>query len=219
VVLVLAVVAIFGYRYWYNATHYVWTDNAQIAGPIVSVGTLNAGQVSAVLTDVGQRVQAGQVVARVVVPETTGATGSGTPTLAISNVNNQTVDVVSPVSGIVAERLAEPGATVAAGQSIVAVTDPFRLYVEANVNETDVDRVQVGQAVDVTVDSLGLTLPGRVAAITPASASTFSLLPQQTTSGNFSKVVQVVPVKIAVDYGNLPLTVGSSVEVNIHIAD
>jgi multidrug resistance efflux pump len=216
-IIVLALVGVFGYHYWYNATHDVWTDNAQIAGSIVQVGALNAGRVSAVLTDVGQPVQAGQIVARIAVPETVGATGSGSPELGFSNADNQTVDVTAPIDGVVVARLADPGTTVAPGQSIVAVVDPTRLYVMANVNETDVNRIQVGEPVAVTVDTLGLTLPGRVEAITPASAASFSMLPTQSTSGNFSKVVQIIPVKISVDYGNLPLTLGSSVEVNIHV--
>jgi len=216
-IVVLAAVAFFGYRYWYNSTHFVYTDNAQIAGSIIQVGALNAGQVAAVLTDVGQHVQQGQVVARVTVPEPVAATASGSPKLGISNVANQTVDVTSPLTGVVVARLADPGSTVAPGQAIIAVVDPANLFVTANVNETDVDRIQVGEPVDVTVDSLATTLSGRVEAITPASSASFSLIPQQNASGNYTKVQQVVPVKIAVDYGNLPLIVGSSVEVNIHV--
>jgi len=51
----------------------------------------------------------------------------------------------------------------------------------------------------------------------PASAASFSLIPAQNSSGNYSKVVQVVPVRISIDYGSLPLIVGSSVEANIHV--
>jgi multidrug resistance efflux pump len=218
-VLALVVIAIagFGYRTWYNSTHYVWTDNAQVAGSIIQVGALNAGQVTAVLTDVGQTVQQGQAIARVSVPQTVAATASGAPKLGFNPTDNQVVDVTSPLSGNVVARMADPGSTVAPGQAIVAVVDPSRLYIQANVNETDVDNIHVGEPVDVTVDSLNVTLPGRVEAITPASAASFSLIPQSNTSGSYSKVVQVVPVRIAVDYGNLPLIVGSSVEVNIHI--
>ena len=92
-----------------------------------------------------------------------------------------------------------------------------KLYVIANVNETDLGRIKVGESVDVTVDSLNATLPGRVEAITPASAGSFSLIPQSNSSGNYSKVVQVIPVRISVDYGSLPLVIGSSVEVSIHV--
>ena len=215
-VILLAILG-FAYRYYYNSTHFVYTDNAQISGSLIQVGALNAGEVSAVNTDVGQHVAQGQIIARVSVPMALSAANGGTAKLGFSNTENQQVDVTSPLNGVVVARMADPGSTVAPGQAIIAVVDPTRLYVTANVNETDVDRVKVGEPVDVTVDSLGLTLPGRVEAITPASAGSFSLIPSQNSSGNYTKVVQVVPVKISVDYGNLPLIVGSSVEVNIHV--
>jgi len=217
VAVVLIAIVGFAYRYWYNSTHFVWTDNAQISGSIIQVGALNAGEVNAVLTDVGQHVDKGQVVAKVSVPMAVSAASGGTAKLGFTNTENQLVDVTSPLSGTVVARMADPGSTVAPGQPIIAVVDPTALYVTANVNETDVDRIHVGEPVDVSVDSLGVVLPGRVEAITPASASSFSLIPQQNSSGNYTKVVQVVPVKISVEYGNLPLIVGSSVEVNIHV--
>jgi multidrug resistance efflux pump len=217
VAIVVIAIASFGYRYYYNSTHYVWTDNAQVAGSIIQVGALNAGQVTSVTTDVGQHVQQGQTIAQVTVAETLAATASGAAQVGFSHTANQTVSVTSPLSGVVVARLADPGSTVAPGQPIVEVVDPTKLYITANVNETDVDRIKIGEPVDVTVDSLGVTLAGRVDAITPASAATFSLIPQQNSSGNYSKVVQVVPVKVSVDYGSLPLVVGSSVEVNIHV--
>jgi multidrug resistance efflux pump len=214
---VVALAAFFGYGYWYSATHFVSTDNAQVTGSIIQVGALNAGQVSAVYADVGDHVAKGQVIARVAVPQPVAATASGAPELNVTNAANQAVSVTAPLDGVVVARLADPGSTVQAGQGILAVIDPGALYVTANVNETDLDRVKVGETVDVTVDSLNRTLPGRVAAVTEASSASFSLIPQQNTTGNYTKVVQVVPVKIAVDYGNLPLVVGSSVEVSIHV--
>src|SRR6476646_2426876 len=69
-VVVVALIGVFGYRYFYNSSHFVYTDNASVAGSIIQVGSLNAGQVSAVLTDVGQKVQKDQVVARVTVGQT-----------------------------------------------------------------------------------------------------------------------------------------------------
>ncbi len=214
---VLLLGGVFGYRAWYDANHFVSTDNAQVSGTIVQVGALNAGLVLAVYADVGDNVRKGQVVARVTLPIAVSTTAGGTPKLDFSDTANQTVDVTSPLTGVVVARLADAGSAVAAGQAIVAVVDPTRLYVIANVSETDVERIEVGQPVDVTVDSLGVTLPGRVAAITPASAGAFSLLPQQNASGNFTKVTQVVPVKIALDAATRPLLVGSSVEVSIQV--
>jgi multidrug resistance efflux pump len=216
-IVVVVLIAFFGYRYYYNSTHFVYTDNASVSGSIIQVGSLNAGQVSAVLTDVGQSVQKDQVVAKVTVGQTVAMTASGAAKVDFANTQSQMTDVTSPLSGVIVARLADPGSTVSPGQPIVAVVDPTRLFVVANVSEVDLGRVRVGESVDVTVDSLNVTLPGRVEAITPASAGSFSLIPQSNSTGNYSKVVQVIPVRVSVDYGNLPLIVGSSVEVNIHV--
>ena len=133
-VVVAALIGIFGYRYFYNSTHFVYTDNASVSGSIIQVGTLNAGQVSAVLTDVGQKVQKDQVVARVTVGQTVAMTASGAAKVGFANTESQTTDVTAPLSGVVVARLADPGSTVAPGQPIVAVVDPTRLFVVATTS-------------------------------------------------------------------------------------
>ena len=75
-------------------------------------------------------------------------------------------------------------------------------------------RIRVGQAVEVTVDSLAQRLPGHVVAIDRATAATFSLLLQGNPSGNSTKVTQLVPVKIAVDFGERPVMPAMTVAVN-----
>jgi membrane fusion protein (multidrug efflux system) len=100
---------------------------------------------------------------------------------------------------------------------VLTVVDPSKLWVLAQIEETKVGRVQVGQPADLKVDSLGKTLKGRVTAVNRASSATFSLLPASNASGNFTKVTQLVPVKISLDYGDEPLVLGSSVEVRIRV--
>jgi multidrug resistance efflux pump len=73
--------------------------------------------------------------------------------------------------------------------------------------------------VTVHVDALGADVPGKVEAVTPATANTFSLLPASNASGNFTKVTQLVPVRISVNLGNHPLLLGANVEVKIKVAD
>ena len=68
------------------------------------------------------------------------------------------------------------------------------------------------------VDALNQDVAGRVESITPATAGTFSLLPTSNTSGNFTKVTQLVPVRISVNLGNQPVLLGSSAEVKIRVA-
>jgi membrane fusion protein (multidrug efflux system) len=93
------------------------------------------------------------------------------------------------------------------------------MWVNANIEETIVGRVKVGQVAQVHVDALGADLSGRVEAITPATASSFSLLPTNASSGNFTKIVQLVPVRISMNLGDRPVLLGTSVEVKIRIQD
>jgi multidrug resistance efflux pump len=118
--------------------------------------------------------------------------------------------------------IAEPvavGATVSAGQAIVSIVDPSDLWVNANIEETNIARVRVGQPVTVHVDALNADVPGKVFAVTPATAGVFSILPTTNTSGNFTKVTQLVPVRISVNLGNQPLLLGANVEVKIRTAN
>ena len=116
-----------------------------------------------------------------------------------------------------AQRSLNSKTAIAAGQSVITVTDPSKFYVQAQIEETKVGRLRTGDPVDVKVDSLGKTIQGRVIAINRASSATFSLLPSSNSSGNFTKVTQLVPVRISVDAGDLPLVLGSSVEVHIRV--
>lgn len=101
----------------------------------------------------------------------------------------------------------------------MTIVDPTQLWVNANIEETNIGRVKVGQPVVVHIDALNADVPGKVEAVTPATANTFSMLPSSNASGNFTKVIQLVPVRIAVNLGNQPLLLGANVEVKIRVAD
>ena len=207
----------FGYQYWLGQQLYVSTDNAQVAGPMIQVEALNTGQVQSVDVNVGDHVRQGQVVGTILLPSTVSVSPSGTPILGFIGSENQLSQVESPISGIVVARSANPGSTIAVGQTMITLVDPSQLWVDANINETQSWRVHVGQAAQVHLDALNATLPGRVEAITDATASSFSLLPQANTTGNFTKVTQVVTVQIAVDFGGRTPPLGSSASVSIRV--
>jgi multidrug resistance efflux pump len=207
----------FGYNYFQDQERYVSTENALVSGSLLQVGSLNAGRVVSVAADIGDRVSRDQVVAKVALPSMLDATLNGSQKMGFRDTEDQAVLVQSPVDGIVVARSANPGDTVAAGQSILTVVDPQALYVQANVEESKVRRVHTGQAVEVTLDALGQVVTGRVAAINNATAATFSLMPQSNTTGNYTKVTQLVPVKIVVPATQTPLVLGSSVEVKIQV--
>jgi multidrug resistance efflux pump len=218
-VALLPVAAGVAFSVWRDGQLYVSTDNAQLSGEPVQVGAMNAGDIDAVLVKVGQRVSRGDVLARVALPSAVGVAQNGQTKLDFLGSADTRVDVVAPISGVVIATPATAGTSVQPGQPIVSLVDPAALWVNANIDETSIQRVRVGQPVTVHVDALGTDVPGVVDAITPATASTFSLLPSNTTSGTFNKVVQQVPVRISVTLPDRPALLGTSVEVRIQVAE
>ena len=127
--------------------------------------------------------------------------------------------IVAPADGITSDLAVHKGQLVQVGQTVVAVV-PAATYVVANFKETQVSRIKVGQTVDMDLDAYpGQSFSGKVESISPATGARFSMLPPDNASGNFVKVVQRVPVKIA--WTNLPKNVvieaGLSVDVTIHV--
>lgn len=208
-----------GYHFWYESTYFVVTDNAQVTGDLIQVGSLNAGRIVATRHEVGQAVQAGQELAVVRIPQEVAMPMGGTMVLEESSAGDRLAAVRAPFSGLVVARLSHVGGTVSPGQPIYSLVDPNRVWVRANIEETKLARVRTGMAVDVYVDALGVTFPGRVLAITPASAGTFSLLPSQNASGNFVKVTQLVPIKVQVEAGGHVLPLGTSATVRIKVRE
>ena len=216
---VVIVAAVVGFNLWREGQLYVSTDNAQLSGQPVQVGAMNAGRVDVITPNIGDAVHRGDVIAQVALPSQVGMGQNGQPKMGFLGAGDTHVDVQAPVDGIV---IAEPvaiGATVAAGQPIVSIVDPSQLWVNANIEETNIARVHVGQSVIVHVDALGSDVVGKVEAVTPATAGVFSILPSSNASGNFTKVTQLVPVRISVSLGNQPLLLGANVEVKIRVAD
>lgn len=126
----------------------------------------------------------------------------------------------SPIDGVVGAKDVEIGASVAPGQSLMAIVPVTGTYITANYKETQLGNVRVGQPVDISVDAYkGVAFHGHVAAVAPASQNTFSLVPAQNATGNFVKVTQRIPVRILVDDPppDKPLRVGMSVETSIKV--
>jgi multidrug resistance efflux pump len=219
VVVIAVVVGLIGFNAWRESNLFVSTDNAQLSGQPVQVGAMNAGKVDAIMPGIGATVHKGDVIAQVALPSQVGVGQGGQPKMGFLGAGDTHVDVQAPIDGIVIAEPVAVGATVAAGQPIVSIVDPSALFVNANIEETNISRVKVGQPVTVHVDALGTDVPGKVEAVTPATAGTFSILPTSNTSGNFTKVTQLVPVRISVNLGNEPTLLGANVEVKIRVAE
>jgi membrane fusion protein (multidrug efflux system) len=130
--------------------------------------------------------------------------------------------IVAPQDGMVGERAVRVGAYVTPGSKILAVVPLAQAYVVANFQETQLTDVKPGQDVQVRVDSLGgEVLTGRVESIAPATGVTFASIKPDNATGNFTKVVQRIPVKIVLEPGQAlaeRLRVGMSVEARIDTA-
>jgi membrane fusion protein (multidrug efflux system) len=111
--------------------------------------------------------------------------------------------IVAPVDGMVGERGVRAGQYVHAGTQIISVIPLDNVWVIANYKETQLTRVAIGQKAKISVDTFpGIVVTGRVDSIAPASGSQFSLLPPDNATGNFTKVVQRIPVKVLLDPTN-----------------
>jgi membrane fusion protein (multidrug efflux system) len=127
---------------------------------------------------------------------------------------------IASVSGHVAKRNVEPGQFLSPGQPVLAIVSDSAVWVVANLKETQLSRVAPGQAVDIEVDALpGAKLRGRVRSEQYATGARFSLLPPDNAAGNFTKIVQRVPVRIdfADSADRSGLRPGMSANIAIHV--
>jgi len=131
--------------------------------------------------------------------------------------------VLAPFDGTVGNKAAEVGNLVASGTRLMALVPLNASYVDANFKETQLGDIKPGQKVDVAIDALdGKVIEGVVSSIAPASGSQFSLLPPDNATGNFTKVVQRVPVRVIFSDETLretPLRPGLSVIATVHTRD
>ena len=126
--------------------------------------------------------------------------------------------VIAPSSGVVSKKTVELGQLVQAGQPLMSVVPLEDVWVTANLKETEVADVKPGEPVDFTVDAYpGRHFTGHVQSLSPATGARFSLLPPDNATGNFTKVVQRVPVRVRPDKVDPahPLRPGLSVVVTI----
>jgi membrane fusion protein, multidrug efflux system len=119
-----------------------------------------------------------------------------------AELNLSYTTIVSPVDGVVGNRTLRVGQYVQAGTQLMAVVPTAAAYIIANYKETQLTDVRPGQLATIEVDTFpGVTFKGRVDSIAPASGQEFALLPPDNATGNFTKVVQRIPVKITLDPG------------------
>jgi membrane fusion protein (multidrug efflux system) len=138
--------------------------------------------------------------------------------LTLARIQLAETRITSPIDGVVSQVIADPGERVQPGQPIVIVNDPQDVWIEANIEETSIRDVRIGQPVEVAVDAYPQrTFTGKVWQIGAATRSEFAIIPAGSASAHFIKVTQRLPVKIAVENREELLKPGMMVVVGIRV--
>lgn len=193
-----------GFYYWYENTYYVSTDDAKVDADFVSVVPQISGKLLELNVDEGDKVTKNEILAR----------------QEMNNLPDTSVEqslVRAPIDGIVVKKQGDIGEIISASQTLFTLVDPKNIYVTANVEETKLEKVKVGQSVEITIDQFGTEkFTGKVKSIGEISNSAISLLPA-SSSGTFTKVIQRVPIKIALDDYSEKILPGTNAVIKIHV--
>jgi membrane fusion protein (multidrug efflux system) len=138
-------------------------------------------------------------------------------------VNNGRNAIVSPIEGYAARRQVQVGQRIQPGQDLLTVVPLSDLWVDANFKETQLEHIRIGQPVKITTDMYSdVEYRGTVVGLNAGTGSAFSLLPAENATGNWIKVVQRLPVRVAINADDLrkhPLRIGLSTYVNVDTRD
>jgi membrane fusion protein (multidrug efflux system) len=127
----------------------------------------------------------------------------------LARLNESYTELRAPIDGIVGNRSAQVGAYATIGSQLISLVPAHGLWIDANFKENQLAGMTPGSAATVKVDSIpGQTFHGRVISIAPATGAQFSVLPPENATGNFTKIVQRVAVRIMFDNGSEPATIG-----------
>lgn len=202
-IIVLIVIGVVGFYFWNNATSYVSTDNAKVDGDQMKIASPASGEIKSLDVKQGEKLKKGDKVAEV------AAQGEGGQSKEMS--------IKMPIDGTIVKTDGMEGSMAQAGNPIAYAYNLDDLYITANVDEKDVADIEKGNDVDVDIDGQKATVSGKVDQIGDATAASFSLMPSSNSDGNYTKVSQVVPVRISLDSEPSKNVVpGMNAEVKIH---
>jgi len=206
--------------YFYQSVNFFSTDNAQVTADMITVIPQVAGKLTSWNVNVGDSVKAGQVLGTQDVSTMVTSTATNPQTLAnAAGSIIENAEIRSPIDGEVVQNDVISGQVVSPSTDLATIADTSHFYILANIEETSILRIKQGQAVDIHIDAYPhRDFQGYVETIEPATQTAFSPLPNLNTSGTYSKVTQLIPVKIEMaDVGNLELMLGMNAEVKIHV--
>lgn len=226
IVLIIIVAAVGGggivYFYDYQNNHYITTDNAQAQADMVTITPQITGRITDWTAKVGDNVKAGYNLGTQETNTQLAMSGAAqmdtTAQAALSSQLQSKADVKSPIDGKIIQVTAVKGQLASTSTPLAIVADTDNAYVTAYIKETDIADVKAGQKVDVKFDAYkGKTFDGVIDNIGEAAQSEFSLLPSFNSDGSYTKVTQLIPVKISLkDTANYDIIPGINASVKIY---
>lgn len=184
------------YTFTMNQTYFS-TDNAKVTAKLYNVCGVTNGKLISWDVENGDLVEQNQVLGRQeVLPY-----------------------ITSPITGTVVKNDGAVNQMASMSAPLAVIADTSNLYIGVNVEETDIMKIHLGQVADIKLDAYpGKVFKGQVAEIDPATQTYFSNNPGFTTSGTYTKVTQLIPIKVTLENkDNLPLVFGMNANVKIHL--
>lgn len=202
-IVVLVIIGVVGFHFYNQATGFVSTDNAKVDGEQIKISAPASGEIKSFDVKNNEKLNKGDKVAEVAAKGEDG--------------QSQNMDVKMPQDGTIVKTDGMEGSMAQAGTPIAYAYNLDDSYITANVDEKDIADVEEGKDVNVKLDGEDAELKGKVEEVGKATASSFSMMPSSNTDGNYTKVSQVVPVKISLDSKPSKNVVpGMNAEVKIH---
>ena len=202
-IVVLVIIGVVGFHFYNQATSFVSTDNAKVDGKQIKISAPANGEVKSLDVKENDKLDKGDKVAEI------AAKGD--------NGQSQNMDIKMPQDGTIVKTDSTKGSMAQAGTPIAYAYNLDDSYITANVDEKDIKDVEEGKDVDIKLDGEDSNIKGTVESVGKATASSFSLMPSSKSDGNYTKVSQVIPVKISLDSKPSENVVpGMNAEVKIH---
>jgi multidrug resistance efflux pump len=206
--------------YIYQSINYFSTQDAQVTADMVTITPEITGKLKDWDVQLGDQVKAGQILGKQDISDMITSTALNPQTLANSaDTMVSKADIKSPIDGKVIMANVVKGEVLTPGMEIATIADTAHIYIIANIEETNILKIQPGQKVDIKIDAYpNKTFQGQVENIGQATTGAFSTGLSLNTSGTYSKVTQLIPVHIAIiNTDNLTLMPGMNTTVKIHI--
>ncbi|MFQ3878281.1 HlyD family efflux transporter periplasmic adaptor subunit [Staphylococcus xylosus] len=202
-IVVLVIIGVVGFHFYNQATGFVSTENAKVDGEQIKVSAPTSGEIKSFDVKNNEKLSKGDKVAEIAAKGEDG--------------QSQNMDIKMPQDGTIVKTDGMEGSIAQAGSPIAYAYNLDDSYITANVDEKDISDVEEGKDVNVKLDGEKAELKGKVEEIGKATASSFSMMPSSNTDGNYTKVSQVVPMKISLDSKPSKNVVpGMNAEVKIH---